>query len=117
MPENPGIEDVDQTDGRWEKMKRSICSIVLFVLCLSASLSLAAAPGYQIGIVTPPLSASEDEFRGAAKVSQKYPGMIRHIALPANFSEEQETAISQILSLGDSPDIKAIVICAGYSGI
>ncbi len=98
-------------------MKKLLCLVVIFVLCLTGSLSMAASSDYKIGIVTPPLSASEDEFRGAVRVSQKYPGMIKHISLPANFSEEQETAISQILSLGDDPDIKAIVICAGYSGI
>ncbi|MGI5879133.1 MAG: DUF3798 domain-containing protein [Syntrophomonadaceae bacterium] len=72
---------------------------------------------YKIGVVTPTLSASEDEFRGAQKVSKKYPGMIKHIVLPDNFSAEQETAVSQITSLGNDQSIKAIVICAGYSGI
>jgi hypothetical protein len=71
----------------------------------------------KIGIVTPTLSASEDEYRGAEIVAAKYPGQIKHIVLPDNFSEEQETAISQITSLGDDKDIKGIVICAGYSGI
>ncbi len=75
------------------------------------------APAYKIGIVTPTLSASEDEFRGAQRVSDKYPGTIKHIALPDNFSAEQETAISQITSLGDDKDVKGVVICAGYSGI
>lgn len=72
---------------------------------------------YKIGVVTPTLSASEDEFRGAQEVIKKYPDMIKHIVLPDNFSAEQETAVSQITSLGDDKDIKAIVICAGYSGI
>jgi len=75
------------------------------------------AKDYRIGIVTPTLSASEDEFRGAIRVAKKYPGMIKHISLPENYQEEQETAITQILSLGDQKDIKAIVIAAGYSGI
>jgi hypothetical protein len=90
----------------------------LVVGCLWAGVCLATpAKNYRIGIVTPTLSASEDEFRGAIRVSQKYPGMIKHISLPENYQEEQETAITQILSLGDQEDIKAIVICAGYSGI
>ncbi len=95
----------------------------LWMLLLTAAFALTALPGlaaqkpYKIGIVTPTLSASEDEFRGAQRVSVKYPGMIKHISLPENYSEEQETAITQILSLGADPEIKAIVICAGYSGI
>lgn len=72
---------------------------------------------YKIGIVTPTLSASEDEFRGGDKVAKKYPEMIKHITLPENFESEQETAITQIVSLGDDPNVKGIVICAGYSGI
>lgn len=71
----------------------------------------------KIGIVTPTLSASEDEYRGAQRVDAKYPGLVKHIVLPDNFSEEQETAISQITSLGDDKDVKGIIICAGYSGI
>ncbi len=72
---------------------------------------------YKIAVVTPTLSASEDEFRGAEKVAKKYPGMIKHITLPDNFSAEQETAISQITSLADDNEVKGVVICAGYSGI
>ncbi|MBF0230204.1 MAG: DUF3798 domain-containing protein [Desulfamplus sp.] len=79
--------------------------------------SADSAKPYRIGIVTPTLSASEDEFRGAVRVSEKYPNMIKHLSLPENFQDEQETAITQILSLGDQKDIKAIIICAGYSGI
>lgn len=88
------------------------------LVVLAAGVCYAApAKNYRIGIVTPNLSASEDEFRGAVRVAKKYPGMIKHISLPENYQEEQETAITQILSLGAQKDIKAIVICAGYSGI
>ena len=95
--------------------------LTLFLIAMLTSIWLAAnvmaTEAYKIGIVTPTLSASEDEFRGAVRVSEKHPGMIKHISLPENYSEEQETAITQILSLGDDPEIKAIIICAGYSGI
>jgi hypothetical protein len=72
---------------------------------------------FKIGIVTPSLSDSEEEYRGAELVADKYPGRVNHIVLPENFGEELETAITQISSLGDDPDIKAVVICAGYEGI
>lgn len=100
-------------------MSNTIKSMVLTALLALFWISgvFAGTPGYRIGIVTPTLSASEDEFRGAIVVANKYTGMIKHLVLPDNFSEEQETAITQILSLGDDPEIKAIVICAGYSGI
>lgn len=72
---------------------------------------------YKIGLVTPAISVSEDEFRGGERVYQKYPDIIRQVVLPENFVAEQETAIAQITSLADDEDVKAIVICAGYSGI
>lgn len=87
----------------------------------SAEVQKADAPetvqSYKIAVVTPTLSTSEDEFRGAEKVAKKYPAMIKHITLPDNFAAEQETAISQIASLADDKEVKGIVICAGYSGI
>ena len=98
-------------------MKRNPVMVLMLMVCLLSTPLLAATPAYKIGIVTPTLSASEDEFRGAVLVADKYPGRIKHISLPENYAEEQETAITQILSLGTDPDVKAIVICAGYSGI
>ncbi|MBU1170020.1 MAG: DUF3798 domain-containing protein [Proteobacteria bacterium] len=98
-------------------LKNLFTVLLLPITLLMISRPCLAAEDYKIGIVTPTLSASEDEFRGAVRVSDKYPGRITHISLPENYSEEQETAITQIMSLGADPDIKAIIICAGYSGI
>ncbi|KUG05109.1 putative lipoprotein lpph [hydrocarbon metagenome] len=110
-------------------MVRKLTGIVLIMVMLISLVGCsgadtgkkdAAAPpesSYKIGVVTPTLSASEDEFRGAQVVMGKYPDMITHIVLPDNFSAEQETAITQITSLGDDNNIKGVIICAGYSGI
>lgn len=98
-------------------MRNGALALIGLFLTMFTFTGAMAAENYKIGIVTPTLSASEDEFRGAVRVSEKYPGRIKHISLPENYSEEQETAITQILSLGDDPQVKAIVICAGYSGI
>lgn len=98
-------------------LKRILLFSALLIIAAVSNASAQAVPAYKIGMVTPPLSSSEDEFRGAAAVSEKYPGRILHIALPENYQEEQETAITQILSLADNPEVRAIVICAGYSGI
>lgn len=72
---------------------------------------------YKIGLVTPAISVSEDEFRGGERVVEKYPDIVKHLVLPENFTAEQETAIAQITSLADDESVKAIIICAGYSGI
>jgi len=72
---------------------------------------------YKIGVVTPTLSTSEDEFRAAENMVKKYPGIVKHIALPENFSTEIETAMSQIISLADDEKIKAITVTSGQSGL
>lgn len=72
---------------------------------------------YKIGIVTPTLSTSEDEFRAAALMVEKYPDIVKHITLPENFNVELETGISQIMSLADDEEMKAIIIDSGQSGL
>lgn len=108
------------------KSKMAVMLSMLLVGVAAASIVLAAEAGkdstpdsndFKIGMVTLSLSISEEEYRGAQMVADKYPGRVRHIVLPENFEEEIETAITQISSLGDDPKIKAIVICAGREGI
>jgi hypothetical protein len=72
---------------------------------------------YTIGIVTPTLSTSEDEFRAADNMAKKYPGIVKHITLPENFSTEIETGLSQITSLADDPKMKAIIVVSGQAGL
>lgn len=72
---------------------------------------------YKIGVVTPTLSTSEDEFRAGAEMAEKYPNIVTHITLPENFNAELETGISQILSLSDDPEMKAIIVNSGQSGL
>ncbi len=72
---------------------------------------------YKIGIVTPTLSTSEDEFRAGAEMVEKYPDIVKHITLPENFNVELETGISQILSLANDSDMKAIIVNSGQSGL
>ena len=73
--------------------------------------------GYKIGIVTPTLSTSEDEFRAAEKMAEQYPDIVKHITLPENFSTEIETGLSQITSLADDPQMKAIIVVSGQAGL
>lgn len=72
---------------------------------------------YKIGVVTPTLSTSEDEFRAAEQMAKKYPDMVKHITLPENFSTEIETGLSQITSLADDPKMKAIIVISGQAGL
>jgi len=99
-----------------------IFALLLIALLLGSALPMACGESdsneeFKIGMVTPTLTASEEEYRGAQVVAEKYPGRVEHVVLPQNFSEELETAVTQVSSLGDDPDVKAIVICAGYEGL
>ena len=80
-----------------------------------------ATQNYHIGIVTTSVSQSEDNFRGAEAVAKKYGlstegGKITVVTIPDNFMQEQETTISQMVSLADDPQMKAIVVAEGVPG-
>ncbi len=72
---------------------------------------------YKIGVVTPTLSNSEDEFRAGENMANKYPEIVEHIVLPEDTNENAQGGISQILSLADDKDMKAIVVASGQSGL
>ena len=76
---------------------------------------------FHIGIVTPSVSQSEDNSRGAEAAAKEYGnvqdgGKVTVITLPDNFMQEQETTISLITSLADDPKMKAIVIAESVPG-
>lgn len=72
---------------------------------------------YKIGIVTPTVTVSEDEFRGAQEMVQKYPDLVVHKTIPENFSTDKEGCISVITSLADDPQMKYIIFDCGMEGI
>ena len=95
-------------------MKKILVGISMMLLSV---LSYA----YHIGIVTGTVSQSEDNLRGAEKVMEKYGaadkgGKIVHITYPDNFMQEMETTISQIVSLADDPEMKAVIVSEGIPG-
>jgi hypothetical protein len=92
------------------------------VLCCAApgGLAQAAAP-YHVGIVTGTVSQSEDEVRAAEAMIKEYGdvkngGMIQHLTFPNNFNAEQETTISQLVSLANDPLMKAIIMNQAVPG-
>lgn len=72
---------------------------------------------YKIGIVTPTVTVSEDEFRGAQEMVQKYPDLVVHKTIPENFSTDKEGCISVITSLADDLEMKYIIFDCGMEGI
>jgi len=93
-------------------MKRIILAM-LFVALFAAS--AFAAP--KIGIMSGTVSQGEEEYRAAEETIQKYgKDRVVHVTYPDKFMDEQETTISQILSMASDPEIKAIVICQAIPG-
>ncbi|MCI9216838.1 DUF3798 domain-containing protein [Lachnospiraceae bacterium 42-17] len=72
---------------------------------------------YKIGIVTPTLTVSEDEFRGAEEMVKKYPDLVVHKTLPEDFATNKEGCISVVTSLADDPEMKYILFDNGMEGI
>ena len=76
---------------------------------------------YHVGMVTLALSQSEDEYRAVETLIAQYGrvedgGMIKHVLLPDNIYEEQESVISLITSLADDPLMKAVIVNQGVLG-
>lgn len=102
---------------------RNVLARLVLSLCIVVSgavLAQAAAP-YHIGVVTSTVSQGEDELRGAEAMMKlhgdvKDGGMIQHLTYPNNFGAEQETTISQIVSLATDPLMKAIVMNQSVPG-
>ena len=119
-------------------MKKGMYAVLLTAALLSISLSGCSkkagaqseqagsasngkTSSYHIGIVTGTVSQSEDDLRGAEKLIEMYGsaktgGMIQHITYPDDFMSQQETTITQIVSLADDPLMKAIIVNPGIPG-
>ena len=101
---------------------RKTIALLALAACSALPLSQAsAAAKYHVGIITGTVNQGEDEVRGAEAMIKEYGdvkngGMIQHLTYPNNFSAEQETTISQIVSLANDPLMKAIVMNQAVPG-
>ena len=72
---------------------------------------------FKIGILTGTVSQGEDEYRGAERVIAKYGAeKIVHRTYPDSFMQEQETTVTQLMSMVRDPEVKAIVIAQAVPG-
>jgi hypothetical protein len=74
------------------------------------------ATGFKIGIMTGTVSQGEEDFRGAEQVAAKYPGRVKAVTYPDNFSSELETVIAQLVGLSADPDVKVIIVAQAVPG-
>jgi hypothetical protein len=89
---------------------------------LCSGSATAATPKFHIGICTETVTQSEDDLRGAEQLIKEYGavnngGMIRHITYPDDFMSQQETVISNLVSLADDPLMKVVVTCNALPGV
>ena len=92
---------------------------VLMTMFMTAISAVSFA--YHIGVVSGTVSQSEDTLRGAEAIMAKYGaadkgGKVIHITYPDNFMQEMETTISQIVSLADDPEMKAVIMAEAVPG-
>jgi hypothetical protein len=81
----------------------------------SSGAGSAAAP-FKIGIMTGTVSQGEEDFRGGEQVERKYPGRVKHVTYPDNFSSELETVVAQLTGLAADPTVKVIVVGQAIPG-
>lgn len=73
---------------------------------------------WKIGILTGTVSQNEEEYRAAQNVLAKYgPEHVEVMTYPDKFMDEQETTISNIVTLAQTPGIEAIVIVQAVPGV
>jgi hypothetical protein len=92
-----------------------------FALLLAGNPATAAAK-FHIGVCTETVTQAEDDLRGAEQLIKEYGsvangGMIRHITYPDDFMSQQETVISNLVSLADDPQMKVVVTCNALPGV
>ena len=92
----------------------TICPVIIFAG--GAKEDSVSDGSFKIGIITGTVSQTEEEYRTAEMMKEKYPDIIIQSTYPDNFMAEQETTIANILAMASDPDLKAILICQGIPG-
>jgi hypothetical protein len=76
----------------------------------------AAGDAFKIGIMTGTVSQGEEDFRAGEQVERKYPGRVKHVTYPDNFSSELETVVAQLTGLAADPAVKVIIVGQAIPG-
>ncbi|WP_053956161.1 DUF3798 domain-containing protein [Inediibacterium massiliense] len=100
-------------------LKRSLAIflIVAMVFTMVACGSETKEENWKIGIMTGTVSQNEEEYRAAEKVQQKYgKDKVLLQTYPDQFMKEQETVVTNVMSMASDPDVKAIIIVQGIPG-
>jgi hypothetical protein len=102
------------------KFTHIAAGLMPMAMFLAGTHAMADAP-FHVGICTGTVSQSEDDLRGAEALIKEYGsvktgGMIQHMTYPDDFMSQQETFISNVVSMADDPKMKAIIVNQAIPG-
>ncbi len=100
--------------------------IIALALAMVMALSLVACGGEgdnggeasvgKVAIYTGTVTQGEEDYQAAQQMVARYPDRIIHATYPDNYTAEQETLISNLVSLVSDPDVKAVVFVQAVHG-
>ena len=94
-----------------------VIGIFFIASCSKKDTAANKKDSWKIGIMTGTVSQSEEEYRAAQAVLEKYGE--DHVIIqtyPDQFMREQETVIQNVVVMAQDPAVKAIVICQAIPG-
>lgn len=103
-------------------MKKIVCISLIVLIALGSVFAQGAqeAPKanaqYKIGLITETVSQAEEAFRIAETLKEQNPNVVIHQTFPDKAASEQETTISNALSMAADPAVKAIIFQTANEG-
>ena len=82
----------------------------------TAQSAAPASADFKIGIMTGTVSQGEEDYRAGQQVAARYPGRVKTVTFPDNFSTEVETVISQLVGLAADPEVKVVIAAQAIPG-
>ncbi|MDY5932265.1 MAG: DUF3798 domain-containing protein [Candidatus Ornithospirochaeta sp.] len=103
-------------------MKKALVISLVALIALSsvfangAQEAPKASSQYKIGLITETVSQAEEAFRIAETLKEQNPNIVIHQTFPDKAASEQETTISNALSMAADPAVKAIIFQTAMEG-
>jgi hypothetical protein len=71
---------------------------------------------FEIGVMTGTATQSGEDFHAGEQVERRYPGRVKHVTYPDNFSIELETVVAQLAGLAADPEVRVIIVGQAIPG-
>ena len=66
--------------------------------------------------MTGTVSQGEEDYRAGQQIAARYPGRVKTVTFPDNFSSEVETVVSQLVGLAADPEVKVVIAGQAING-